>query len=173
MKRFVCGIFDQEDTVLRAVKAAPAANIPIFDVYTPFAVHGLDEAMGIARSRLPWVCLVASSIGCVLALGFQMWTSAVDWPMIVGGKPFLAIPAFIPVTFEVTVLLGGLATVAAFFARSKLFPGKSAMQLDLRITDGHFIVAVESCDASLDIGRVRDFLKKWGAVEIFEKEVRV
>lgn len=167
----LCGIFDDEKKVIAAVRAAEAAKIPVHDVYTPFAVHGLDEAMGIRRSRLPWVCLVVGGLAGMFALGFQSWALAVSWPLNIGGKPFLAIPAFVPVTFEMTVLLGGLATVAAFLARCGLFPGKRARSPDPRVTDDRFLLAVARRDASIDPVAVRRFLSEHGAVEIFEKEI--
>lgn len=170
MKHLICAAFDQEEPVFSAVAAARSANIPIHDVYTPYAVHGLDQAMGISRSRLPWACFIAGACGGTFALAFQMWTFAVNWPLIVGGKPYLAIPAFIPVTFELTVLAGGLATVAALLFRCRLFPGRASPSLDTRITDRMFVIAIEQHDASLDPQKVKEFFRTHGAVEIFERE---
>lgn len=133
--------FETEEGLLEGVKAAKRAGLTVIDAYTPFAVHGLDEAMELKRSRLPWVCFFAGLTGAVLALGFQVWVSAASWALNVGGKPFVSLPAFIPVTFEVTVLFAALGSVAVFFARSKLWPGKRAGVLP-RVTDDRFALVV-------------------------------
>lgn len=171
IKKFIIAIYDDEEKVLAATQKAHQNGIPIHDVYTPYAVHGLDEAMGIKRSRLSIVCFIAASFGCLLAIGFQLWVSSVSWPLNVGGKPFQAIPAFIPVTFELTVLIGGLVTTAAFLLRSRLLPGASPLLLDRKITDNRFVIAVAKTDASLDEKKVSLFFLKEFALEVHESEV--
>ena len=144
--------FSEEGALLAAVRAARAAGITIDDAYTPYAVHGLDEAMGLRRSRLTWVCFVAGLSGASMALAFQLWTSAVSWPLNVGGKPFASIPAFIPVTFELTVLCAALTSAAAFFFRSRLFPGRRAAPLP-RVTDDRFALVVVDGEAARAVMR--------------------
>lgn len=158
------GYFGDEGAVLAATKAARAAGLEIVDVYTPYAVHGLDEAMGLAPSRLTYVCFAAGATGAGLALAFQIWVSTVSWPLNVGGKPFLSLPAFIPVTFELTVLAAALVSAAAFLARSRLFPGKKARVLP-RVTDDRFALVLEA-----DAARATELLTRAGAVTI-ESEV--
>jgi hypothetical protein len=170
-RRYFLGIFRQEDHVVAAVKILRAQGIPVSDVFTPYAVHGLDEAMGIKRSRLPLVCFFAGLAGFILAMGFQSWVFTTAWPMNIGGKPHFAFPAFIPVGFEVTVLMGGLLTVLAFLLRSKLFPGNSPHLIDSRVTDGSFVLALEIKDASLDQKLAGKILAECGAVEICDREV--
>lgn len=159
---FVIGYFDSEQHVVSATRKARAAGYNIADVYTPYAVHGLDEAMGLRPSRLPWLCFAAGISGAALAMGFQLWTSVSSWALNVGGKPFASVPAFIPVTFEVTVLCAALASALAFFARSKLFPGKSVFVLP-RVTDDRFALVLQTSQAG-----VRAFLTEQGAVEVQE-----
>jgi Protein of unknown function (DUF3341) len=137
----VIAYFGDEAALLRATRALRAAGIAIEDAYTPYAVHGLDEAMGLPRSRLTWVCFAAGVFGASCALGFQLWTSVVSWPLNVGGKPFASVPAFIPVTFEFTVLCAALVSVAAFFIRSRLYPGRAAAPLP-RVTDDRFALVL-------------------------------
>jgi ActD protein len=139
--------FTDEADLLAAVRAARAAGIAIDDAYTPYAVHGLDDAMGVRRSRLTWVCFLAGATGASLALAFQLWTSTVSWPLNVGGKPFASIPAFIPVTFELTVLSAALASAAAFLFRSRLFPGRRAVPVP-RVTDDRFALVVADGEAA-------------------------
>lgn len=163
-KDFVLATFDCDEKVLHATEKVRDKNIDIYDIYAPFPVHGLDEAMGIKRSILPYVTFLAGATGLCLALGFQIWTSAVDWPTIIGGKPFISLPAFIPITFEITVLLGAHTTVLAFLVINKLFPGKQPTIIDPRQTEDMFIMAIEKDKANVD--DVTALLKEQGAVEV-------
>src|SRR6267154_5530138 len=123
-KNLIVATFASSETLMRAVRAVTKENFRIYDVYAPYPVHGLDAAMGIRHSRLPWVTFIVGLCGLTLALTFQFYTSVLDWPLNVGGKPDNSTLAFIPISFELTVLFGGLATVGAFFLRAKLYPGK-------------------------------------------------
>ncbi len=155
-------VFDSEEALLGAVKAARAAGLEVRDAFTPFAVHGLDEAMELRSSRLPWVCFGAGMTGGALALSFQIWTAASSWPLNVGGKPFVSLPAFIPVTFELTVLFAAIASVVTFFGRSRLWPGKRGEVL-LRVTDDRFALVV----AGSSEGAAK-LLRDAGALEVRE-----
>jgi hypothetical protein len=163
-KDFVLATFDCEEKLLHSTEKAMDKKIEIYDIYTPFPVHGLDEAMGIKRSILPYVTFLAGASGLMLALGFQIWTSAVDWPTVIGGKPFISIPAFIPITFEITVLLGAHTTVLAFLVLNKLYPGKKPLILDPAQTEDKFIMAIEKDKANVD--DVTALLKEHGAIEV-------
>ncbi|HXG58511.1 MAG TPA: quinol:electron acceptor oxidoreductase subunit ActD, partial [Thermoanaerobaculia bacterium] len=92
-------------------------------------------------SRIGWACAIGGFAGAALILAFQSWTSAIDWPLDVGGKPLYSFPAFVPVTFEVGVICGAFATVFAFFFRSRLWPGKKE-RVTSGITDDRFVVVV-------------------------------
>jgi hypothetical protein len=151
--------FDDERSLLAATTSARRAGIAIDDAYTPYAVHGLDEAMGVRRSRLTWVCFAAGLTGAASAIGFQIWTSAVSWRLNVGGKPFASIPAFIPVTFELTVLSAALTTAFFFFFRSRLYPGRTAAPPP-RVTDDRFVLVVADSEAA------RRLLTSCGALEL-------
>lgn len=171
VQKFLLGIFDDEGRILDAVRALHGNGVSIHDVYTPYAVHGLDDAMGIRRSRLPIVCFFAGGVGLLFAILFQIWVFTSSWPLNIGGKPFLSVPAFIPVTFEMTVLIGGLTTVAAFLLRSRLFPGACSKLLDPAITDNRFVVAIARNNASLDVAAVTELLISNGAALVREGEV--
>jgi len=156
-------LFDDETALLEATRTVRAAGVAIEDAYTPYAVHGLDDAMGLRRSRLTWVCFLAGAMGATIAISFQVWTSAVSWPLNVGGKPFASIPAFVPVTFELTVLCAALISAAAFLFRSRLFPGQRATPLP-RVTDDRFaLVVADGPDA-------RRLLRAAGATELVTPE---
>jgi hypothetical protein len=139
--------FADEATLLRATTAVRRAGIEIADAFTPYPVHGLEEAMGLRRSRLTWVCFAAGLTGAATAMLFQLWTSAVSWPLNVGGKPFASIPAFIPVTFELTVLSAALTSAFVFFFRSRLYPGRPASPPP-RVTDDRFVLVVADSEAA-------------------------
>jgi hypothetical protein len=151
--------FTDESSLLRATRAAREAGVEIEDAFTPYAVHGLDEAMALRRSRLPWVCFAAGITGAALALSFQIWTSTSSWALNVGGKPFASFPAFVPVTFELTVLSAAMASALAFFVRSRLYPGKEAAAIP-RVTDDRFALVVA------DSAIARRVLERAGASEI-------
>lgn len=163
MSRLI-GFFEDEAALLAAAAEAREAGLSIEDAYTPYAVHGLDEAMGVRRSRLPWVCFLVGLTGGALGFAFEMWTSTVSWRLNIGGKPFASVPAFIPVTFELTVLSAALGSVFAFFGRSRLFPGRRAAPPP-RVTDDRFALLLVG-----DAEQARRLLQDQGAVEIAEPD---
>jgi hypothetical protein len=168
-RRIVLGVFPSEQDILGATRAARESGLKILDVHTPYAIPGLGQAIGLKRSRLPWVCFVAAAIGAILKLWFEFWTATIDWPMNVGGKPWNSLPAFVPVTFEVMVLSAGLATVFAFLLISGLRPGRRAILPDPRVTDDRFVLALEEADAAFDFARVRRMFEHFHAVTVEER----
>src|SRR5207245_1875006 len=123
-KDFLVATFSDAETLMRAVQAVHAEGFRIYDIYAPYPIHEMDRAMDIRRSRLPWVTLLAGILGLTFAIGLQFYAAVLDWPLNVGGKPDNSTLAFIPISFEIPVLLGGLTTVAALFFRTRLYPGK-------------------------------------------------
>lgn len=171
-KRFLVGIFKDENLLLKAVRELRGESYAIYDVFSPYAIHGIDEAMDLRRSRLPWVTLVAGCVGLSLALLFQFWTSTVDWPINVGGKPDNSTLAFLPVAFEITVLFGGLCTVAAFFLIRRLFPGSRPYLRFDGVADDTFALVLEQKDASFEESKAREILRKAGAERIESRVVK-
>lgn len=167
--RLLVASFEREEDILSATSDVRRRGYVIRDVFTPYAVHGLDAAMGLKRSRLPLVCLGFGLLGAVAKLGFQVWTSAVSWPLNIGGKPLASVPAFVPVTFEITVLFAGLGTVAAFLLISRLWPGRKPELVYHRSTDDRFVLVLEQDDASFDVDAVGDLCKAHGAVQCEER----
>ena len=168
-RRVLLGVFQNERDILEATRAARASGLKVLDVYTPHAVHGMEEAMGLQRSRLPWVCFVAAAIGAFLKLWFEYWTAVVNWPLNVGGKPWNSLPAWVPVTFEVMVLSAGVSTVVAFFLISRLWPGRRAALPVPRVTDDRFVLALEEADAAFDLRSVKRLLEKFNVVSVEER----
>jgi hypothetical protein len=139
----VIGFFDSPEILLEAMRKVRAARYQHFDAFSPYPVHGLEAAQGLRRSPLPFVTFGAALTGCSLGFLLQYWTSAVDWPLNVGGKPFNSWPAFVPVMFECTILFAGLATVAGMFLFNGL-PNTRRKIFDPSLTRDRFAIVVEA-----------------------------
>jgi Protein of unknown function (DUF3341) len=172
-RRFLVATFRDPDSLLRAVRPVRAERFRLYDVYAPYPVHGLDQAMGIVRSRLPLVSLAAGLGGLCAALALQFYTNVLDWPLNVGGKPDNSTLAFIPISFELTVLFSGLATVAAFLLRARLYPGKPIELAATGVTDDVFALVLRKPAGEEAAQRARDILTECGAVTIAEKEANL
>ncbi len=169
--RTLVGVFAREEDILNVTSAARREGLTILDVYTPYAVHGLDRAMALGPSKLPWVCFALGVTGAALKVWFEYLTTAMWWPINVGGKPWNSLPAFVPVTFEVMVLFAGVSTVVAFFLVAKLRPWRKALIIHPRVTDDRFVLLVEQKDATFDLASVRRLFERHNAVEIEERDL--
>src|SRR5215467_4657284 len=165
-RSFLVAEFSDADTLLHAVRAVTHEDFRVYDVYAPYPIHGLDEAMGVRRSRLPWVTFVVGMCALATALLFQFYTTVLDWPLNVGGKPDNSTLAFLPICFELTVLLSGLATVAALFLRARLYPGKKELLFAEGVTDDTFALVLRKREATFDAHRARKLLQESGADRI-------
>ena len=114
-KDIIFGLYNDEEEMLEAVKAANADHLEIMDVYSPFPVHGLDPLLGLAESRLHIAGFVYGLLGTLTAFLGMTWIFTKDWPIIFGGKPHWAVPAFIPITFELTVLFAAIGMTVTFY----------------------------------------------------------
>lgn len=172
MSRVFVGWFDDEHAIVAATAAARRQGLSVQDVYAPFAIHGIDEAMGLRRSRLPYVCFGAGVFGLSFGGWLQYHASVVSWPLNVGGKPFNSAPAFLPVAFEMTVLFAALVTVAALLLRARLFPRvRPPTALLARVTDDRFALAIEVADERWNEARARSICEAHGAVDVTFEEV--
>jgi hypothetical protein len=166
-KNFLVGVFEDEDVLLGAVRKVRSSGVKIHEVYSPFPVHGLDEALGYKKTRLPIAAFMFGITGTGLALLMQIWMLGYDWPMIIGGKNFASLPPFIPVTFELTVLLSALGMVATFMIVSDMKPYSWPRTFDIRSTDDKHVMAV---DVDLNGAKSKDeitrILKDAGASEV-------
>lgn len=167
--RVLIAVFQRDTDLIHAVSAARGAGLKIRDVYTPYAVHGLDEALGWRPSRLGLVCGLCGLSGAAFMLWFQQWTSAVSWPLNIGGKPWNSVPAFVPIIFEGMVLSAGLGSVFALFLAARLRPGKPTSLIVPRVLDDRFALVIEPTDATFDASEVRDLLRDHDALEIEER----
>jgi len=168
-QRVLMAVFEHEDDLLAATDAVRREGLRIVDAFTPYAVHGLDRAMGLRPSRLTWVCFVCGMTGAIGMLWFQHWTASINWAIDVGGKPWNSLPSDVPVAFEAAVLLAGFGSVLALFGVSRLFPGKKVRMLHPRITDDRFVLVIEETDARFDVDAVVSMLEEFNVMETSEQ----
>lgn len=161
----VAAFFKDEHALLVAAEKTYKAGYRRFDTLSPFPIHGMDDAMGLKRSFLPWVTFFAGLFGCSFGLWFQWYTGSYDWPINIGGKPFFSLPAFIPVMFELTILIGGLSTVGALFAVCRL-PKVDPPIIDKDLTSHKFAIFIPENDVGYDVSRAEGHLKSLGATEV-------
>jgi hypothetical protein len=141
-KRFALGIFDDEDVLLHAIDNVRGAGVKIYDVFSPYPVHGIDDALGIERSRLPIAAFFYGMCGLAFALWLQIYTLGFDWPMIIG-----------------------------FYTISKLYPRFKTPVLDVRSTDDKFVMAIELDEHSSQLPKLTQLLRENGASEVNQKEM--
>lgn len=172
-KKYLLGVFDDEITLLDAVKGVRAAGTRIYDVFTPFPVHGLDEAMGIRPTRLHTAGFLFGATGVLLMFLYITWINTINYPIIIGGKPYFALPAYIPVLFEITVLSASVGMVITYFVRNGLSPIRQAPVLDVRATDDKFVMAFEADELESEeaLHSLKELLQNHGASEINQKEI--
>ncbi len=168
-KRLLVGVFETEQDTLHAIRASRQRGFRIVDVYAPYAVHGVEEAMNLPPSRLPWIVFALGLLGAGLKVWFEFWTTAIDWPLNVGGKPFNSLPAFVPVTFEVMVLFAAVGAVLSFFFVCRLFPGKKAVLPVAGVTDNRFAVVLEETDSRFQPAEVEKMFEQLHAVHVEEQ----
>jgi hypothetical protein len=173
MAKILVATFPQVDDMLRAVRKARGQMVRVYDVFTPFPVHGLDEALGVRRTRLPYVTLIAGLTGLATALTLQFYTNVLDWSLNVGGKPDNSLLAFVPISFELTVLFAGLGTVAALLLRARLYPAKPVWLPDRSITDDTFTVVLRRPTDDEGHQKALALLKECGAASVTENEAKL
>lgn len=160
-------LYNDDDILMDAVKQTRAAHHHIEEVYTPFPVHGLDKAMGLAPTRIAIASFLYGLVGLSVAITMMNYMMIVDWPQDIGGKPSFSyienMPAFVPVMFEMTVFFAAHLMVITFYMRSKLWPFKEAENPDVRTTDDHFLMEVA---AHGDVDQMVSFFQNTGAVEV-------
>lgn len=160
-------LYNDDDVLLDAVKATRSAHHHIEEIYTPFPVHGLDKAMGLAPTRIAICAFIYGIIGLSVATWMMNYIMIEDWPQDIGGKPSFSyiqnMPAFVPIMFEMTVFFAAHLMVHTFYLRSKLWIGKKAENPDPRTTDDHFLMEVA---VHGDEKEMVSFFERTGAVEI-------
>lgn len=160
----VAGIWLDDHELMVAAEKVRHAGYKHFDAIAPFPVHGLEEACGVKRSSIPYVTFIAGCTGLAAGLALTWWTSAIDWALNVGGKPFVSGPAFVPIMFELTILFAALASVGAMFVFARL-PKIDPPIIDPDLTSHKFAIFIPENEVNYDAGRAEQLLKSLGAVE--------
>ena len=168
-KNYTVGIFNQEDTLMAAIKNLRGAGVKIEEVFSPYAVHGIDGALGYKMTRLPIAAFLFGLTGTTLAAFFLTWTMGFDWPMIIGGKNYASVPPFVPVTFELTVLLAAFGMVFTFFITSDLKPWARPRVYDKRCTNDMHVMAIDLDANSKSKDEINKILEESGAYEVKDK----
>ncbi len=168
MDKYVVGLYDDEEVLLAAVQQVKKAGFHIHEVVTPFPVHGLDDALGLKQSRLHTVGFVGGATGFTVAISFMIWAATSSWPIIYGGKPYLSLPSYIPITFELTVLFAAISMVVAFFIRCGLSIFATPKIYDERTTDYLFGMAIKVTEDTTpdDYSRINETFTTTGVAEI-------
>jgi len=168
-KSVIYGIYSDEEVLLSAVRKAKSRHMEIMDVFSPFPVHGMDQALGLEESRLHQAGFVYGAIGTLTAFLGMTWIMTSDWPIIFGGKPYWPVPSYIPIVFETTVLFASWGMTITFYTICGLWPGVKNPQLDLRTTDDKFCLAFDKHDVSES--EARSFFQETGAEEVNTKNI--
>ncbi len=166
--------FDGPDDLLEAARRAYEEGYRRLDAYSPFPVPGLAEAIGFRRTRLPLIVLFGGLVGGLGGYYLQYWISAIDYPLNVGGRPLHSWPAFIPVTFELTVLVAALAAVLGMLALNGLpmphHPVFNVPAFELA-TRNRFFLCIEATDPQFDAVGTKSFLETLKPSGVFEVEL--
>lgn len=168
-KRGLAGIWLDEHKLVEAAAKVRASGCTKFEAISPFPLHGIDEAMGLPFSWIPWVTLVFGLSGCAFGTWFTWWCSAVDWPLVIGGKPMWSLPAFIPIIFECTILFSALASVGALLGICGL-PQVYPPVIDPALTSHKFAIFIPEDDTSFNSAALEKIMKDHGAIEVKRAE---
>ena len=163
--------FDSVDTLLAACRRVRDAGYTETDAYTPFPVHGIDPALGIKPTKLPWICLIAGLTGTCTALVMQSWMNGYNYPYIISGKPYFSWPAFMPVAFELTILFASFGAFFGMWALNKLPRFSNPVFTDPRFdraTDDRFFLYIGSKDDKYNQDSVNKLLGDIGGEYINE-----
>lgn len=158
--------FATPEELIEAAARVRDAGYRKWDCHTPFPVHGLDGAMGIRPTKLPWFVLAAGLTGCLGGVVMQWWMNAVDYPIIISGKPHWSFPANIPVAFELTILLAALTAFGLMMVFNGLPQWSHPLfrnERFLRATNDRFFLSIEAADARFDVEKTDALLREAGS----------
>ncbi len=170
----IYGLYDDDAVLMKGAASLMEKGVHIKDAYSPFPVHGLDKVLGVKWTRLAICAFIYGLTGLILALTGFWYFMITDWPMNIGGKPnfvlYQNLPAFIPVTFEFTVLCASHGMAITYLLRNWTLPGVKARNPHPRTTDDHFAIEIDMDENEKFSGdELGKMLKETGTVEVFEK----
>jgi hypothetical protein len=166
----VAALFDTADDITQAVKDTNEAGYTKYDVNTPYPVHGMEKVMKLKPSYLGWITFAIGLGGVTFAVLFMSWASIIDYPLVIGGKPFFSWPAFVPVAFEVTVLSASVGTVVVMIALFFKFPHNSHALLETnymkKVSADKFGINISVIDPLFNEAKIKEFFAKLGGKDI-------
>ena len=175
MAKRIYGVFDDEEALMHAIPLLKEKGVVCKDVQSPFPIHGIESLIGVPRTRISSASFLFGLTGTSFALWMTWYMMIYDWPINIGGKPnmmfYMNLPAFIPVTFELTVFCAAHGMAITFLLRSKLLPGVTAPIPHPRITDDKFILHVDVKDES-KVNDVAALIKSEGASDVLLKSMQ-
>jgi mono/diheme cytochrome c family protein len=168
----VSALFDTPNSIINAAKTVANEGYKNYDVHTPYPVHGMDNAMKLKPSKIGYITISIGLTFLSLMAWFIYWVTSIDYPQVIGGKPFYAVPAFIPVFFETTILTGAVGSVIAMIIFFFKFPNNSHPLHDTdymkAVSSDQYGVTIESIDEKFDVDHVTSLFKSLGATKIEE-----
>lgn len=176
-EKVIYAMYNDDDVLKDGAKKIVAKGVKVAEVFSPFPIHGIDPIIGIENTRLGIMAFLYGLIGLTLATFGMRFFMIHDWPMNIGGKPSFTyldnILAFIPITFEFTVLCAAHGMAITYLLRNKTLPGMPAQNPDPRTTDDHFVMEIRlSQNTQFTAEELEAMLKETGIVELDQKEVK-
>ncbi len=161
--------FPNPGVLVSAARKIHSSGYRHFDTHSPFPIHGMDRSMGLGQSKIGYIALSGGIAGLALATWLQWWTSAIDYPMNISGKPFFAIEPSIPIMFELTVLLSALSAVGGMLVLNGLPRPYNPLFYSRdfsRVTDDAFFLHIAASDPSFDLEQTELLLNEAGAKSV-------
>lgn len=162
----VFGLFDEPEQIIEAAQKTKEKNYTGFDCFTPLPVHGLDDAMGVARSGIPWITFFLGLFGCIAGYAFPYLVHVIDWPMNYSGKVLNSWPAYVPIIFEMTIFAAGITSALAMMFLAGLFSNPFRKPLHPDLTSHKFALWIPSSSKNYKEEEVVAFIKSLGAKEV-------
>lgn len=160
--------FSNPHELMEAANKLRESEYTKFDCHSPFPIHGMDKAMGLQRSSLGWLIGISAIIGTSSALALQWWTSTIDYPLVISGKPLFSFQAYVPVTFAIGILLSAFTALLGMLALNGLprwnHPVFNSSRFE-KATDDAFFVSIEADDPRFDKEKTIQFLDSIGGTE--------
>ena len=174
--KVIYAMYDDDEVLKDGAKKLVSKGVKIAEVFSPFPIHGIDPIIGIKNTRLGIMAFIYGLTGLLLATVGMRFFIVTDWPMNIGGKPNFSyldnILAFIPITFEFTVLCAAHGMAITYMLRNKTLPGMPAQNPDPRTTDDKFVMEIRlSENANFSESDLQTWLKETGIIELDQKEI--
>ncbi len=167
--KYILGHFTDPDEMMHGIDKLQENNISVYDVYTPMPIHGIEDKLGYKRSRLPIAAFCFGLTGTLTGFSMIYYMLVYDWPMNIGGKPAFAMPDFVPICFELTILFASYGMMFTFFFANHFFPGRAPRVMDLRATNDRFVIAIDAKKNPYP-DKINSLLNEAGAVEVLHNE---